>query len=77
MGSLTRLNVPQGRLQATIKPGKHFDVGKGPSRSVTTELVSGLCGIVVDTRGNLSHKDVQTWYEALNAYPLSKGGEAQ
>lgn len=76
VGSLTRLNIPQGRLQATIKPSKHFDIGKGPGRSITTDLVSGLCGLVVDTRGSLIDKDVQTWYEALNAYPLSKGGEA-
>ena len=77
VGSLTRLIIPQGSIQATIKPSKHFDVGKGPGRSITTELVSGLCGIVVDTRGTLSHEDAQTGYEALNAYPLSKGGEGQ
>ena len=54
VGALTHLTVPQGRIRATIKPSKLFDVGKGPGRSITTELVSGLCGIVVDTRGNLS-----------------------
>ncbi|KAF0195504.1 MAG: hypothetical protein FD169_1317 [Bacillota bacterium] len=77
VGSLTRLDIPQGIYRATIKPSKHFNVGKGPGRSLTTELVSGLCGIVVDTRGNLNHNDVHTWYEALNAYPLSKESDRQ
>jgi uncharacterized protein (TIGR01319 family) len=82
-GTLRAIAVPRGNVQAEITPAAGFDVGKGKGKSLSMKLVSGLCGVVVDARGRnplvlpeedaVRKKLIESWYKALNAYPLEKG----
>ena len=80
-GELRRYPLPLGE-KATLKlqPSRRFDLGAGNGNSIETEVLGGVVGLVVDTRGRpleiptdseLRVAQLTKWHAALDAYPAS------
>ncbi|MGI6345281.1 MAG: glutamate mutase L [Bacillota bacterium] len=78
-GSIDAIPFESGYAEAVIKPARHFDVGNGNGRELTTKVEGGVGGIILDGRGrdpmflpadpeNRIRKLVE-WYKALDVYP--------
>lgn len=73
--------IPLGvgeKAQATLKPKRGFDLGKGKNQELQTELTGGVVGIIIDTRGrplylptdNAQRVELlKKWMKELKAYP--------
>jgi uncharacterized protein (TIGR01319 family) len=73
--------IPLGvgeKAQATLKPKKGFDLGKGKNQEIQTEISGGVVGVIIDTRGRplkmpedaaLRVSLLKKWMKELNAYP--------
>ena len=79
-GELRRYPLPFGE-KATLKlqPSRRFDLGAGNGNPVETEVIGGVVGLVVDTRGRpleiptdseLRVAQLTKWHTALDTYPL-------
>ncbi|MGC9365775.1 MAG: glutamate mutase L [bacterium] len=79
-GELKLIPLGEGeKVKATITPERHYDVGDGYGKSITTTLEGGVVGLVVDARGrnpfSLPSKlderinKLEQWNKALNIYP--------
>jgi hypothetical protein len=65
--------------KAKLTPGKGLDLGGGKNHEVIKELVGGVVGIVIDTRGRQPFvlptdkeariSSLKKWMKVLNAYP--------
>ena len=62
----------------TIEPVRHFDMGSGRGHAVEADVLGGVVGLVVDTRGrpleisSESEKrvsDLKNWTQTLEVYP--------
>jgi len=82
-GELRLLPCPTGTVaKAELKPGRGLNIGAGKNQDITTELVGGEVGIVLDTRGRQPFVlPVETservprlikWMKELKAYPEDK-----
>jgi hypothetical protein len=79
-GEIIVIPLPDGeRAKASISPKSGFDVGAGNGKRLETEVIGGVVGIIIDTRGRPlqlpqdSTKRVtklQEWAEAMNIYPM-------
>ncbi|NQT40053.1 MAG: glutamate mutase L, partial [Planctomycetes bacterium] len=79
VGQLRLLPLGEGeKATVTIEPARGFDLGEGPGKAVTREVVGGTVGLILDARGrplelpverNVSRGLMQTWTEALELYP--------
>ena len=80
-GELRRYPLPFGE-KATLKlqPSRRFDLGAGNGHPIETEVLGGVVGLVVDTRGRpleipmdseLRLAQLTKWHAALDAYPSS------
>jgi len=78
-GDLRRYPLPLGE-KATLKlqPSRRFDVGAGSGQVVEAEVMGGVVGLVVDTRGRPLEipmdaqqrvSQLTKWQTALDAYP--------
>jgi len=78
-GDLRRYPLPLGE-KATLKlqPSRRFDVGAGNGHPVEVEVMGGVVGLVVDTRGRPLEiptdaqqrvSQLTKWQTALDAYP--------
>ena len=78
-GELRRYPLPLGE-KATLKlqPSRRFDVGAGNGHPVEAEVMGGVVGLVVDTRGRPLEiptdaqqrvSQLTKWQTALDAYP--------
>jgi uncharacterized protein (TIGR01319 family) len=82
-GELRLWDLPEGAYAAHITPAAGLDVGAGKGKMRTCTVVSGVCGILVDTRNSVSlakadisaarRAEVSRWYSSLDAYPVVKG----
>ena len=73
------LPVPEEeKITVEAKPAKRYNLGAGPGMAITRELVGGVVGVIVDTRGrpiempedkDLRIQALQKWYQDLNVYP--------
>ena len=71
--------IPEGQeAEATISPGRHFDVGAGVGKRLETTLTGGVVGLVIDGRGrpltppedaNERNRKLKEWIVALDLYP--------
>ena len=79
-GELKLIPLGEGeKVKATIIPERHYDVGDGYGKSITTTLEGGVVGLVIDARGrnpfSLPSKleerinKLEQWNKALNIYP--------
>ena len=66
------------RAKVTIEPVRHFDMGSGRGHAVEADVLGGVVGLVVDTRGrpleisSESEKrvsDLKNWTQTLEVYP--------
>lgn len=77
--------IPLGvveKAKAYLKPGKGLDIGEGKNKEINTELVGGVVGILLDTRGRnpfVIPEDtteriniLKKWHESMNIYPEMK-----
>ncbi len=79
VGQLRLLPLGEGeKATVTVEPARGFDLGEGPGKPVTREVVGGTVGLILDARGrplelpverNVSRGLMQTWTEALRLYP--------
>ena len=80
-GELRRYPLPLGE-KATLKlqPSRRFDLGAGNGNPIETEVLGGVVGLVVDTRGRpleiptdseLRVAQLTKWHAALDVYPSS------
>ena len=80
-GELRCYPLPLGE-KATLKlqPSRRFDLGAGNGNPIETEVLGGVVGLVVDTRGRpleiptdseLRVAQLTKWHAALDAYPAS------
>ena len=80
-GELRRYPLPLGE-KATLKlqPSRRFDLGAGNGNPIETQVLGGVVGLVVDTRGRpleiptdseLRVAQLTKWHAALDAYPAS------
>jgi len=79
VGQLRLLPLGEGeKATVTVEPARGFDLGEGPGKAVTREVVGGTVGLILDARGrplelpverNVSRGLMQTWTEALELYP--------
>ena len=78
-GELRRYPLPFGE-KATLKlqPSRRFDLGAGNGNPIETEVIGGVVGVVVDTRGRplniltdseLRVAQLTKWHTALDIYP--------
>ncbi len=78
-GELRRYPLPLGE-KATLKlqPARRFDLGAGNGNSIETEVLGGVVGLVIDTRGRpleiptdseLRVAQLTKWHAALDTYP--------
>ena len=78
-GELRRYPLPLGE-KATVKlhPSRRFDVGAGSGQVVESEVMGGVVGLVIDTRGRPLEiptdaqqrvSQLTKWQSALDAYP--------
>jgi uncharacterized protein (TIGR01319 family) len=79
-GQLILLPLKEG-TQATVnlEPAKNFDVGAGKGKSRTVDVVGGVVGLMIDTRGRRPFelptdeatrvRKLNEWNKALNVYP--------
>lgn len=78
-GELRRYPLPFGE-KATLKlqPSRRFDLGAGNGNPIETEVIGGVVGLVVDTRGRplkistdseLRVAQLTKWHTALDTYP--------
>lgn len=82
-GELHHLALPEGQYNAQITPASGFDVGMGKGKPRSCKIVSGICGIVIDTRDLKAlnspqvspgrRKQMLLWLNELDAYPEVKG----
>ena len=80
-GSLERLSLADGReARLELKPRRGFDFGAGPGKALTTSVVGGTVGLVLDARGrplSLAPDEagrtaqLRAWQTALDLYPDS------
>ncbi|OGS69696.1 MAG: methylaspartate mutase, partial [Firmicutes bacterium RBG_13_65_8] len=50
-GAMRRYDVPEGQqVEASIDPGRQFDVGHGRGRAMKATLEGGVAGIIIDAR---------------------------
>ena len=85
MGDVMRIPMPEGtEVNATMVPGKNFDMGEGPGKTVEKKLMGGKAGVVIDARGrpltlpedDARRKDLLIkWAKALELYPPDKFDE--
>jgi uncharacterized protein (TIGR01319 family) len=71
-------------VEARLTPGKGFDLGAGPGRTIERELHGGVVGLVLDARGRSIRIDpagpqrvdtVRKWAAAFEAYPSRSESE--
>lgn len=64
-----------------VNPSRRFDVGAGHGTPIEKEVIGGVVGVVVDTRGRpleiptdsiLRVAQLTKWQNALNTYPLNE-----
>jgi hypothetical protein len=77
-GDLKLLSLPERKTaEATIRPGKGFDVGAGTGKEVKCTVEGGVVGIVLDGRGRPlampeSREDAKkmllNWWDAMGLY---------
>jgi hypothetical protein len=68
-----------GSSRLTAAPERGFDVGLGKGRPLTAEVLGGVVGLIIDTRGRqpfelpadstLRIQKLRQWNAALQAYP--------
>ncbi len=67
-----------GKAKVTIQPDRRFDIGAGRGQAVESEVMGGVVGLVVDTRGRPLEipsdstnrvANLKRWAGALKAYP--------
>ena len=78
-GEICRIPLREGQeAEAVISPGRHFDVGAGPGKSIVETLIGGVVGIVIDARGRPfklpesrpeRKRKLIEWMRALDLYP--------
>ena len=78
-GELRRYPLPLGeKATLQLQPSRRFDVGAGNGHPIEAEVIGGVVGLVVDTRGRPleTPTDAQQrvsqltkWQSALDAYP--------
>lgn len=78
-GEIRRIPLPRDQtVTATISPQKKFDVGEGPGRERTSELMGGEVGIILDARGRpltlpedpkTRMESLRRWFGELDVYP--------
>ena len=81
-GEIKRINLAERQeAEAVITPVRHFDMGKGPGRSVTRTVMGGVSGLLLDARGrpiSLPEEErarkelLLNWLKALELYPEEK-----
>lgn len=89
-GQVIEDNLPFGKIklyplgvgesaEITATPTRNFDLGKGKGKTVTRDIVGGVVGLVIDTRGRPIELPTQKekrdalleeWLKMMNAYPL-------
>ena len=80
-GELRRYPLPLGeKAILKLQPSRRFDLGAGNGNPIETEVLGGVVGLVVDTRGRpleiptdseLRVAQLTKWHAALDAYPAS------
>ena len=80
-GELRCYPLPLGEKAALkLQPSRRFDLGAGNGNPIETEVIGGVVGLVVDTRGRplkistdpeLRVAQLTKWHTALDTYPSS------
>ncbi|MEA1971830.1 MAG: glutamate mutase L, partial [Candidatus Cloacimonadota bacterium] len=82
-GEIRMLPLAVGeKAKATLKPGKGLDIGAGANKEIKTEMIGGVVGILLDTRGRQPFviptetseriKALIKWHKSMNIYPENK-----
>lgn len=75
--ALIPLGVDQ-KAEATIHPTRKFDIGGGRGKEIHADIVGGVAGVIIDTRGrplilpgdrNERVRKLGLWNSALDVYP--------
>jgi hypothetical protein len=77
LGGLEILPLGMGQTaRLTLQPMKHADIGNGPGRNATIQVVGGVMGIVIDARGRplTLPEDAVLRRELINKWLWSVGG---
>jgi hypothetical protein len=82
LGEIKRIHLAERQeAEAVITPARHFDIGEGPGRSVTSTVMGGVGGLLLDARGRPiglpeeggARKELlREWFRALELYPEEK-----
>ena len=80
-GELRRYLLPSGEKAALkLQPSRRFDLGAGNGNAVEAEVIGGIVGLVIDTRGRPLEiptdsaervAQLTKWQTALDTYPAS------
>jgi hypothetical protein len=79
-GEMRRIPAALGEtIDATLTPGRNFDLGEGKGKPIKAKLAGGEVGILLDARGRRPFvlpteraariAALQRWIEALQVYP--------
>jgi len=78
-GQLLSIPADYEVIKAALRPAKGLDIGAGKSEEINTKIYGGVVGLVFDGRGRPFNlpvekdkriKDLTTWSNAMNEYPL-------
>lgn len=78
-GEVVRADLPErGKGEASIRPGKEFDIGAGKGRELSVTVEGGVVGIILDARGrpfslpeekSQRQAKIREWIKSLKMYP--------
>jgi uncharacterized protein (TIGR01319 family) len=80
-GKLRTLPLDMGTsAEVETLPTRGFDVGNGKGKRLTSRVIGGALGVIIDTRGRpirlpATKKPISQWAQALDAYPAIFGGQ--
>lgn len=77
LGGLEVLPLGMGQTaRLSLQPLNHADIGNGPGREATVQVVGGVMGVVIDARGRplVLPKDAALRREMINKWLWSMGG---
>jgi len=84
-GEVKRFKLGEKQMaNVRISPARHFDVGEGDGKEVTTKVEGGTVGVILDGRGRLLRLPdgkggrggkLIEWFTSLDMYPEKYLGE--
>jgi uncharacterized protein (TIGR01319 family) len=84
-GELKRINLGENQIaKVRITPTRHFDMGEGAGKEISTDIEGGVVGVILDGRGRPlrlpeeseeRRRKLLEWFISLEMYPQEILGE--